>query len=69
MQTRRFHVSGVTPAISAAELATRFATFGSVKAIDSVGALDALGQPRKFGYVTLEATPEKLNKCKVFLKF
>jgi hypothetical protein len=67
MQTRRFHVSGITPAISTTELATRFAAFGTVKAIDGVGSLDAVGQPRKFGYVTLESTSDKFNKCKRYL--
>lgn len=66
MQTRRFHVSGITPAISTTELATRFAAFGTVKAIDGLGALDGLGQPRKFAYLTLEATPDKFSKCQVF---
>lgn len=62
-QERRLHVSGLTPAISLNDLANRFALFGTVKAIDGMGKLDALGQPRKFAFVSLAAPPDKLSKC------
>lgn len=67
METRRLHVSGLTPAINEKDLETRFSAFGTVKAVDGVGALDGVGQPRKFGYVSLNATPEKLAKCRCFV--
>ncbi|KAG8803591.1 hypothetical protein FRC16_004464 [Serendipita sp. 398] len=63
MQTRRLHVSGLTPAISEADLRARFSVFGNVKTVDGVGKLDGLDQPRRFAYVSLEATPDKHSKC------
>ena len=61
--TKRIHISGLTPAITAKDLSERLASFGTVKAIDGFGALDALGQPRKFAYATLETTKGKLARC------
>ena len=61
--TKRIHISGLTPAITAKDLSDRLASFGTVKAIDGFGALDALGQPRKFAYATLETTKGKLARC------
>lgn len=61
--TKRLHVSGLTPAITPADLSQKLGAFGSVRALDGFGALDALGQPRKFGYVTLETTKAKLARC------
>lgn len=61
--TKRIHVSGLTPSITPADLSQKLGSFGSVKALDGFGALDALGQPRRFGYVTLETTRPKLARC------
>ncbi len=61
--TKRIHISGLTQAITAKDLSDRLASFGTVKAIDGFGALDALGQPRKFAYATLETTKGKLTRC------
>ena len=61
--TKRIHISGLTPAITAKDLSERLASFGTVKAIDGFGALDALGHPRKFAYATLETTKGKLARC------
>ncbi|KAH7910241.1 hypothetical protein BJ138DRAFT_1009253 [Hygrophoropsis aurantiaca] len=61
--TKRLHVSGLTPAISADDLSRRLSGFGSVKALDGFGKLDDLGQPRKYGYVTIETTKGQLAKC------
>ncbi|KAF9006198.1 hypothetical protein BDQ17DRAFT_1352940 [Cyathus striatus] len=61
--TKRLHVSGLTPAISASDIQQRLSTFGTVKAIDGFGLLDGVGQPRKFGYVTIETTANKLARC------
>ena len=61
--TKRLHVSGLTAALSSHDLERRLATFGSVTALDGFGKLDALGQPRKFAYVTLETTKSQLSKC------
>ncbi|KDQ06629.1 hypothetical protein BOTBODRAFT_39434 [Botryobasidium botryosum FD-172 SS1] len=60
---KRLHVSGLTPAISSADISSRFSSFGDVKAVDGIGALDGNGQPRKFGYVTIETTQPKLTRC------
>lgn len=62
--TKRLHVSGLTPAITPDDLAKRFGSFGDVKAMDGFGLMDAVGQPRKFGYVTLETTKKNLSRCK-----
>ncbi|KAL0581013.1 hypothetical protein V5O48_001007 [Marasmius crinis-equi] len=61
--TKRLHVSGLTPALTPADLSARLSTFGTVKALDGFGLLDGVGQPRKFGYVTIEATPAALKRC------
>ena len=61
--TKRLHVSVLTPAITVADLSQKLGSFGSVKALDGFGKLDALGQPRKFGYVTIETTKAKLARC------
>lgn len=61
--TKRLHISGLTPTISPVDLSQRLSSFGTVKAIDGFGQLDAIGQPRKFGYVTLETTKSKLARC------
>ncbi|KAI0792206.1 hypothetical protein C8Q75DRAFT_754886 [Abortiporus biennis] len=61
--TKRLHVSGLTPAITVADLSQKLGSFGSIKALDGFGKFDALGEPRKFGYVTLETTKGKLARC------
>ncbi|KAH7923702.1 hypothetical protein BV22DRAFT_1196524 [Leucogyrophana mollusca] len=60
---KRLHVSGLTPAISPDDLSRRLSGFGTVKVLDGFGKLDGLGQPRKYGYVTLETTKGQLAKC------
>ncbi|KAK0480930.1 hypothetical protein IW261DRAFT_1475321 [Armillaria novae-zelandiae] len=61
--TKRLHISGLTPSLSPADLSKKLSTFGIVKALDGFELLDGVGQPRKFGYATLEATPAQLAKC------
>ncbi|KAI9448860.1 hypothetical protein BJY52DRAFT_1428421 [Lactarius psammicola] len=61
--SKRLHVSGLTPAISFDDLSRRLGSFGSVTALDGLGKLDALGQPRKFAYVTLQTTKPQLSRC------
>ncbi|KAF5379485.1 hypothetical protein D9615_006634 [Tricholomella constricta] len=61
--TKRLHISGLTPALTASDLSKRLSTFGTVKAVDGFGLQDGVGQPRKFGYVTLETTIGKLARC------
>ncbi|KAF8888104.1 hypothetical protein BD779DRAFT_1611399 [Infundibulicybe gibba] len=61
--TKRLHISGLTPALSAEDLSRRISTFGTVLAVDGFGLQDGLGQPRKFGYITLETTTGKLTRC------
>lgn len=60
---KRLHVSGLTPQISADDLRRRLSSFGSVKALDGLGKLDALGQYRPFAYATLETTKTQFAKC------
>ncbi|OSD05440.1 hypothetical protein PYCCODRAFT_1465336 [Trametes coccinea BRFM310] len=61
--TKRIHISGLTPAITAKDLNDRLGSFGTVKSLDGLGLLDAVGQPRKFAYATLETTKAKLARC------
>jgi hypothetical protein len=61
--TKRLHVSGLTPNLSPADLSARLSNFGTVTSLDGFGLLDAVGQPRRFGYVTLETTQASLKRC------
>jgi len=61
--TKRLHISGLTPSITPSDLISRLLTFGSVKDLAGFGKLDGLGQPREFGYVTIEGTKGQLAKC------
>lgn len=63
--TKRLHISGLTPAITPGDLSRRLTSFGNVKAVDGFGLLDALGQPRTFGYITIEGTKGQLAKCEL----
>ena len=60
------HISGLTPSISVADLSRRLSAFANVKELDGFGKLDTLGQPRKFGCVTLEGTKGQLAKCEYY---
>ncbi|KIK91559.1 hypothetical protein PAXRUDRAFT_149238 [Paxillus rubicundulus Ve08.2h10] len=61
--TKRLHISGLTPSITPTDLERRLAAFGTVRAMDGFGARDALGDPRKFAYVTMEIGAKELAKC------
>jgi hypothetical protein len=61
--SKRLHISGLTPAISSEDISRRLGSFGSVIALDGLGKLDALGQPRKFAHVTLQTTKPQLSRC------
>ncbi|KAG1738445.1 uncharacterized protein EDB91DRAFT_461389 [Suillus paluster] len=62
--TKRLHISGLTtPAITPADLSKRLSAFGRVISLDGFGKLDALGQPRPFGYATIEGRKTDLAKC------
>ncbi|KAK2463348.1 hypothetical protein APHAL10511_004659 [Amanita phalloides] len=61
--TKRLHISGLTPTLNATDISQRLSSFGTVKAVDGFGLLDGVGNPRKYGYVTMETTPEKLARC------
>lgn len=43
------------------------ASFGKVKAMDGFDARDALGDPRKFAFVTMEIGTKELAKCESYL--
>jgi len=60
---KRLHISGLTPSLSASDISSRFSSFGTVSNLSGFGSLDANGDPKKFAYLTLEATEEKLQKC------
>ncbi|KAG9318926.1 hypothetical protein JVU11DRAFT_1039 [Chiua virens] len=61
--TKRLHVGGLTPSITPADLEHRLSSFGKVKTMDGFGARDALGDPRKFGFVTMEIGAKEFTKC------
>lgn len=63
--TKRLHISGLTPALTADDIQQRLSSFGKVLNLDGFGLKDGLGQPRKFGYITLETTTGKLAKCEL----
>lgn len=65
--TKRLIISGLTPSITADDISRRLISFGTVKAADGFGLSNAVGETRKFGYVTLETTTGKLTKCKDFI--
>ena len=67
--TKRLHISGLTPSITPADLERRLSSFGKVKAMDGFGARDALGDPRKFGFVTVEIGAKELAKCESHFLF
>ncbi|KAG6810476.1 hypothetical protein H0H92_011711 [Tricholoma furcatifolium] len=60
---KRLHISGLTPGLTSEDLSRRLSGFGTVKAVDGFGLCDGVGQPRKFGYVTLETTQGQLSRC------
>ncbi|KAJ3838891.1 hypothetical protein F5878DRAFT_618178 [Lentinula raphanica] len=60
---KRLHISGLTPSLTPADLSARLSHFGTVKSVDGFGLSDGVGQPRKFGYVTIETTSGMLKKC------
>lgn len=66
---KRLHVAGLTPAVSVSDLSQRLGTFGTVVTIDGLGALDGLGRPRPFAYVTIEAKNSQLARCMCFSLF
>ena len=67
--TKRLHISGLTPSITPSDLERRLSSFGKVKAMDGFGARDALGDPRKFGFVTMEIGAKELAKCAFYSCF
>ena len=66
--TKRIHISGLTPALTAAHISQRLSSFGTVTATDGFGLLDGVGNPRQFGYVSLETTPSKFARCKPIVR-
>lgn len=67
--TKRLHISGLTPSITSVELSRRLSAFGTVKDLDGFGKLDALGQPRKFAYVTLVGKKAQLANCELYINY
>lgn len=61
--TKRLHISGLTRQIAYNDLQTRLSSFGTVKAVDGLGKLDANGDLRPYAYVTIESTKGQLSKC------
>lgn len=61
--TKRLHISGLTPNISQDDLTSRFSSFGTVRALDGLGAVDGNGEPRKFAYLTIDGSKVQLTRC------
>ena len=66
---KRLHISGLTPSITPDGLERRLSSFGKVKAMGGFGARDALGDPRKFSFVTMEIGAKELIKCPFYFCF
>ncbi|KZT41648.1 hypothetical protein SISSUDRAFT_229281 [Sistotremastrum suecicum HHB10207 ss-3] len=61
--TKRLHISGLTPSLSVTDIQNRFSSFGKVTDVSGFAAVDGNGDPRKFGYLTLETSKDKLARC------
>jgi hypothetical protein len=61
--TKRFHISGLTPALSQAAMSDRLSSFATVKAFDGLGLSNGLDERRNFAFVTLEGTTSNLSRC------
>jgi hypothetical protein len=64
--TKRLHVSGLTTAFSEKDIIGRFSSFGTVQSLEGFGLTDALGQQRKFAYLTLQASQKDIDRCRSF---
>ncbi|KZT21154.1 hypothetical protein NEOLEDRAFT_1158301 [Neolentinus lepideus HHB14362 ss-1] len=62
--TKRLHISGVTPSIKPEDLAARFQAFGvNATSVEGFDKLDAVGQPRGYGYVEVVGKEEGVKRC------
>ncbi|TFK52093.1 hypothetical protein OE88DRAFT_1503997 [Heliocybe sulcata] len=62
--SKRLHISGLTPSITPADLATRFQAFGvNATSVEGFNKLDALGRPRGYGYVQVVGKEEGVKRC------
>ncbi|KAK7008281.1 hypothetical protein R3P38DRAFT_3592108 [Favolaschia claudopus] len=68
--TKRLHIS-FTPSVPAngpedlkKALTAHFGKFATVKSVDGLGKLDAVGGPRKFAYISLEGSEAGINRCR-----
>jgi len=66
--TKRLHISGLTSALTRADISARLSSFGTVKALDGLGLINGVNKPRNFAFVTIESTPSKLAKCEYFTR-
>lgn len=65
METTRLFIGGLFPGIIEADLKSRLDSFGSVNEVVIKTRIGEEGEAVKtFAYLNLEATPEKLKKCK-----
>ena len=64
---KRLHVAGLTPAVSTSDSSQGLGNPGTIVTVDGIGALDGLGRPRPFAYVTIEAKNSQLTRCTCFL--
>jgi hypothetical protein len=60
---KRLHISGLTPALTSADVSKKLSSFGTVNELDGFGLLNGVNQPRNYGFVTIESTASKLAKC------
>ncbi|GAA5856584.1 hypothetical protein JCM8547_005877 [Rhodosporidiobolus lusitaniae] len=64
--TKRIHVGGLAPSVSAKDLVQRFSSFGTIeRGVEGVEGLGqcANGAPRNYAFFTLETTEAKFQKC------
>ncbi|GAA5975823.1 hypothetical protein JCM21900_005215 [Sporobolomyces salmonicolor] len=64
--TKRIHVGGLAPSVTAKELVHRFSSFGSIvggeKGVDGLGTSES-GLPRSFAFFSLETSEAKFSRC------
>ncbi|GAA5901151.1 hypothetical protein JCM5296_006284 [Sporobolomyces johnsonii] len=64
--TKRIHVGGLAPSVTAKDLVHRFSSFGSIvggeKGVDGLGMSES-GLPRSFAFFSLETSEAKFSRC------
>ncbi|CEQ40730.1 SPOSA6832_02368 [Sporobolomyces salmonicolor] len=64
--TKRIHIGGLAPSVTAKDLVHRFSSFGSIvggeNGVDGLGTSES-GLPRSFAFFSLETSEAKFSRC------